>query len=285
MINLFYEDLPFVGHLNGPSKVLKNLLESLDQENIEFCSNEEKYSNNLLLQYDRIGHEKHSKLTLENCIIGPGFWVFDEYGKFLIEHQDYYKGLIAPSNWVKDLFVEKFSVPKQKVFVWPVGIEDLSCEKNIEVDCLIYFKRRTENELDTVKKFLEKNGLTYKIFNYGSYKQTDFIEQLSKVKFCFLLNGSESQGIAVQEIMSTNTPLFVWDVTEWNDQGEDFKVPCSSIPYWSDECGEVILSEKDLESKFAYFYDRIYTYTPKNFVEKELSYKSSVDKLLEIFKC
>ena len=33
MINLFYEDLPFVGHLNGPSKVLKNLLESLEYFN------------------------------------------------------------------------------------------------------------------------------------------------------------------------------------------------------------------------------------------------------------
>lgn len=284
MINVFYEPVKYIGHLNGPAKVVNNLFESLQQEKILYAINEEKYQYNLLLHYDEMGQEKHSKLTLENCVIGPSFWVFDEYGKFLIEHQEYYKGVIAPSDWVKNKYITKFNIQENKIFVWPVGIEDLDDTKNIEYDCLIYFKRRSERELSIVKNFLESKNISYKILRYGSYDQQNFIEELSKVKFCFLLNGSESQGIAVQEIMSTNTPLFVWDCVEWLDQGEEYRVPCSSVPYWSDECGELISSESDLDNSFTKFYDKISTYNPKNYVKRELSYKASVQKLLDIFE-
>jgi hypothetical protein len=97
------------------------------------------------------------------------------------------------------------------------------------------------------------------------------------------LNGTESQGIAVQEIMSTNTPMIVWDLSRWDDQGPEWSVPATSIPYWSDECGEKFYEFKDLEKTFDKFYDKISGYTPRNFVENNLSYKTSVNKLLEIF--
>ena len=53
-------------------------------------------------------------------------------------------------------------------------------------------------------------------------------------EFCFVLNGTESQGIAVQEIMSYDTPMLVWDIESWEDQGPEWSVPATSIPYWSD---------------------------------------------------
>ena len=48
MINLFYSEA-YWGHsqtMNGPHKVVKNLLMSLEQENINYKINEEKYKNN-----------------------------------------------------------------------------------------------------------------------------------------------------------------------------------------------------------------------------------------------
>ena len=45
MINLYYSE-SYWGHtqtMNGPHKVVKNLLMSLDQEKIEYAINEEKY--------------------------------------------------------------------------------------------------------------------------------------------------------------------------------------------------------------------------------------------------
>ena len=88
MINLFYSDA-YWGHsqtMNGPKKVVNNLLESLKQENIQYSINVEKFKYNFLVHYDYVGHKKHSQLELGNCVIGPQIWFFDDHVKFLIYH-------------------------------------------------------------------------------------------------------------------------------------------------------------------------------------------------------
>tara|TARA_B100000927_G_scaffold291156_1_gene292146 strand:- start:1234 stop:2097 length:864 start_codon:yes stop_codon:yes gene_type:complete len=284
MINLFYEP-SYWGHssgMNGPKKVVENLRASLDQENIPYAVNVEEYKYNFLIQYDWNGHVKHSNLTLENCVIGPQIWMFDGHVNELKENPHYYKSIIAPSQWVKDLYISKFEYPEEKISVWPVGIELPDVERSDEYDCLVYFKRRSRDELEQVISFLNQRGLTYKLLEYGSYKPEQVNELSSKSKFCFLLNGTESQGIAVQEIMATGTPMFVWDVTEWNDQGEQWRVPATSVPFWSSDCGERVF-DSNFDETFDNFYSRINDYNPRKYVDDNLSYKASVKTLMEIF--
>ena len=286
MINLYYSE-SYWGHthtMNGPHKVVKNLLMSLDQEKIDYAINEEKYEHNFLLQYNDIAHEKHSKIELDTCIIGPQVWLFDTYGQFLIEHQDYYKKMIAPSQWVKDKFINKFNLPEDKLAVWPVGIETFNNERDITYDCLIYFKRREQKELDAVKQFLDSKNLTYKMVEYGGYGEDGFKELVNSAKFCFLINGTESQGIAVQEIMSMGVPIIAWDIKEWLDQGEAYRVPATSITYWDKRCGEVFFNTKDLEVTFSKFYATLDQYDPKAFIEDNLSFECSVKTLLDILR-
>lgn len=282
MINIFYESGYWGGssRMNGPHKLIRNLFDSLDQENVKYAINEEKYKYNFLVHYDYVGYLKHSKLTLENCIIGPQIWFFDEHVKELQQHPERYKSIIVPSEWVKNLAIEKFGF--EKVDVWPVGIKHSNLNRNIKYDCLVYYKRRTQKELNEVIKFLESKNLTYNIISYGEYLESDFKSLSSQSRFCFLLNGTESQGIAVQEIMDLNVPLFVWDLEYWNDQGENYKVPATSVPYWSNVCGEKFYDLDKMEETFDKFYDNIDTYTPLKYVEDNLSYKASVNKLLEI---
>ena len=286
MINLYYSEA-YWGHtqtMNGPHKVVKNLLMSLDQEKIDYAINEEKYEHNFLLQYNDIAHEKHSKIELDTCIIGPQVWLFDTYGQFLIEHQDYYKKMIAPSQWVKDKFINKFNLPENKISVWPVGIETFNNERDIIYDCLIYFKRREQKELDAVKQFLDSKNLTYKMVEYGGYGEDGFKQLVNSAKFCFLINGTESQGIAVQEIMSMGVPIIAWDIKEWLDQGEAYRVPATSIPYWDDKCGEVFFNIDDLEVTFSKFYATLDQYDPKAFIKDNLSFECSVKTLLDILR-
>ena len=283
MINLYYSEKFWGNGFNGPQKVVNNLIKSLQHENIPFAINEEKYENNFVIQYDQLGHEKHSKIEQETCIIGPQVWLFEEKGQFLVENQQYYKSIIAPSKWVKDKYVNLFSLPNNKVDIWPVGIEIPDTERNIKYDCLIYFKRRNKSELDNVIDFLNRKKLTYKILSYGSYTHSDLQEIATQCRFCFLINGTESQGIAVQEIMACGTPLFVWDLKMWNDMGEKYIVPATSIPYWNNECGKYFYDFLDMEVAFEEFYDKIGEYNPKHFVQEELSFKASVKKLLKVF--
>jgi len=286
MINLYYSE-SYWGHtqtMNGPHKVVKNLLMSLDQEKIDYVINEEKYKHNFLLQYNDIAHEKHSKIELDTCIIGPQVWLFDTYGQFLIEHQDYYKKMIAPSQWVKDKFINKFNLPENKISVWPVGIETFNNKRNITYDCLIYFKRREQKELDAVKQFLDSKNLTYKMVEYGGYGEDGFKNLVNQAKFCFLINGTESQGIAVQEIMSMGVPIIAWDIKEWLDQGEAYRVPATSVPFWDERCGEKFYTIDNLEKTFDKFYAIINDYDPKAFVKDNLSFEKSVKILLDILK-
>ena len=286
MINLYYSEA-YWGHsatMNGPHKVVKNLLMSLDQEKIDYAINEEKYEHNFLLQYNDIAHEKHSKIELDTCIIGPQVWLFDTYGQFLIEHQDYYKRMIAPSQWVKDKFINKFNLPDDKISVWPVGIETFNNERDITYDCLMYFKRRDQSELDAVKQFLDSKNLTYKMVEYGGYGEDGFKQLVNSAKFCFLINGTESQGIAVQEIMSMGVPIIAWDIKEWLDQGEAYRVPATSIPYWDERCGEVFFNIDELDVTFSKFYATLDQYDPKAFIKDNLSFECSVKTLLDILR-
>jgi hypothetical protein len=272
----------------GPKKVVCNLIESLEQEKVPYSINEDVYDYNFLLQYDAIGYQKHENLEHESCVIGPQFWPFDGdiYGNFLIDNPQYYKKLIAPSYWVKDLLVDKFKLPENKVSIWPVGIKDLSGIKNetSTTDCLIYFKSRSEEDLEFVKNFLNYKRITYKVIGYGSYSEEEFYEELSKVKFCFILNHTESQGIAIQEMMSANIPLLVWDVPYWDHKGEEYKLPSSSVPYWNSECGEKFYTAFDIESTFEKFYDKMEQYSSRKIYDTELSYKVTVEKILKIFE-
>ena len=284
MINLYYSEA-YWGHsvtMNGPHKVVDNLIKSLNQEKIDYAINEEKYEHNFLIQYDAIAHEKHSKIEQETTIIGPQVWLFDGYGQFLIDNQNYYKKLIAPSQWVKDKFINKFNLPENKVAVWPVGIEEFDNVREPSYDCLIYFKRRDESELSVVKKFLVSRGISYRMVEYGGYDEIGFRNLVNQAKFCFLINGTESQGIAVQEIMSMGIPIIAWDLKEWLDQGEAYRVPATSVPYWDERCGEKFYSIDKLEETFDNFYARINDYDPKAYVKENLSFESSVKTLLDI---
>ena len=286
MINLFYSEA-YWGHsatMNGPHKVVDNLIKSLEQEKIEYVINEEKYEHNFLVQYDATAHEKHSKIEQDTTIIGPQVWMFDGYGQFLIENQNYYKKIIAQSEWVKNKFITKFNLPEDKLAVWPVGIEEFNNIREPNYDCLIYFKRRDQSELDAVKKFLVSNGLSYRMVEYGTYGEDGFKQLVNSAKFCFLVNGTESQGIAVQEIMSMGVPIIAWDIKEWLDQGEAYRVPATSIPYWDERCGEVFFNIDDLEVTFSKFYATLDQYDPKAFIKDNLSFECSVKTLLDILR-
>ena len=288
MINLWYEKSYWAhtgGRVSGPEKVVRNTIEALKEESIDFSINENKYSFNFLMQYQHeIAHKKHSELEHNSCVIGPQFWPFDSYGKFLIGNPNYYNKIIAPSRWVKDLFVNKLLLPSNKVGVWAAPIKAPDISEKQSIDCLIYYKNRPIEHLEKVKSFLSTKKFTYLELNYGNYNQNDFKDALSKVRFCIIIDNTESQGIAIQEMMAVGKPLLVWDVKEWDYMGDEYKIPASSVPYWSDDCGEKFYNVDELEFTFDKFYDKMNGYNPKKLIDSELSYKVSVKKLLNCFK-
>ena len=73
---------------------------------------------------------------------------------------------------------------------------------------------KTVEELDLITNFLEIRKMDYKIFEYGRYKNSEMIKYAKTSKFGLVLGRTESQGIAINEMMATNLPLLVLDSTK-----------------------------------------------------------------------
>lgn len=283
MINLWYSE-NYWAHsatCNGPKKVVMNLIESLEECKIPYTVNEDKYKYNYLIQYNQDMYSKHENLEHESCIIGPQIWPFDSYGQFLKDNPQYYRKLIVPGESVYQSFIDQ-GYQKDKLVKWPVGIKDINFERSGKVKFLVYFKRRKQKELQHVISFLSKNNHQYHIFKYGSYSQDEFYEQLQDCSHAIIIDGPESQGIAIQEMMSSNMPLLIWDNKEWEEMPGLMNPVPTTVNYWSEECGEKFYDEEELELIFNKFITN--KYSPKKYVNRELSYKVSVEKLLKIFE-
>ena len=125
--------------------------------------------------------------------------------------------------------------------------------------------------------------MSYTQLQYGSYTQDNFRQALASVKFCVIIDNTESQGIAIQEMMASRKPLFVWDTPVWDHMGQEYAVPASSVPYWDPMCGEKVSNKEDLESYLDIFLQAINCYDPAKYVNKTLSPEATVKILTDHF--
>ena len=279
MLNVFYRDSHLQGRMSGPLKVIGNLFKSLDDCGIEYAVNEEVHKHNFFLHWDPYHVEVYKNIkNKESLLVGPQMWPFAPEFKELTE----YGKLVAPSWWVADKLRRYFNVTK--CLTWPVAIYPPDNQYPvIRDDCLIYHKNRSQEDLDYVKELLERRRLTYTQLQYGSYTQDNFRRALASVKFCVIIDNTESQGIAIQEMMGAGKPLFVWDTPVWDHMGLEYIVPASSVPYWDAMCGEKVIEKDALDLSLDNFLGKIFTYTPKDFVNRELSPEATVKILTDHF--
>ena len=276
MLNIFYRDSHLQGRMSGPKKVIENLFRSLEDTGVSFATNQEKYENNLFLHWDPYQVQNYVELKhKDKLLVGPQVWPFAPEFQQLTE----YGKIITPSQWVADLYTKFFDV--RGTLNWPVAIYAPEISNEIATDCLVYYKNRSGDHLQIVLDFLNTRGITYTGLEYGNYSQEEFMESLASVRFCVIIDNTESQGIATQEMMAANKPLFVLDQPVWDHMGQEYAVPATSVPYWSNECGEKITRPEEIEDVFDRFYSNLDNYTPKDFVDRELSPQKTVQILLD----
>ena len=265
--------------MSGPLKVIQNLCQSLEDCGVKYATNTEEYKHNFFLHWDPYQVEVYKTIkNKESLLVGPQMWPFAPEFKQLTE----YGKVVAPSWWVKDKLGKYFNVTK--CLTWPVAIYNPELPSSIlKNDCLIYHKNRTQEDLEYIKLLLSRRRLTYTQLQYGSYTQDDFKKALASVKFCVIIDNTESQGIAIQEMMMANKPLFVWDTPVWDHMGQEYAVPASSVPYWDSMCGEKVSDKNKLESHLDTFLEELYSYTPAKYVNKTLSPKATVKILTDHF--
>ena len=232
-------------------------------------------------------------------IYGPQFWVFPSGPLVGTCDSKYAKKCVynCLSKWVEHIFFEMTRVGlKIPIVQFPFAIDiDRFKSENIpkSIDCLVYVKRRSPKDIEIVLSHLRSSGYIYKMFTYGSYHEHDYLYDLQRTKCMIVLDAHESQGYALQEAMSCNVPLFVCDVSSMYDEIENGrsnyahyapkKLLATSVPYWSEKCGERITSLDAFGDFFDNFFKHSLSYTPREFVLSELSPEICMDRILEYF--
>lgn len=279
--------------INGPLMRMNNSI-ILSKKDKSISLNKIKHKFSVILQFDNFGEEVLKKILVKNdgetkVLVGP-FYTLDQlknlqeyvkrypFVKILISSRESFESLISEFNLNIDL---------DQCFELPGGVLEEKFlyngnQKNRNNKCLIYFKNRSYGELELVKTFLKTKNIPYEIFEYGKFKNKTLINQAKICQFATVLTTTESQGYGVQELMSQNIPLLVWDKSE--NIYENKIVHGTSIPFWDNICGINVNSFDELEKEFIIFYKNLATYHPAEYFKDNLTIENELKTLKKYFK-
>ena len=277
----------------GPGMVVRNLTKGLKSIGVSihnrFDSRPWKYTG-CLQDYDR-NFLMHYVDKNKPVLMGPNLFVLPNDNPFLCNS---FNDFVVPAQWVKDLYL-KFDLLKNKnMHVWPVGIDteewnfENDKKETTNLNCFIYYKNRSENDLAIAQAVCNKFNLKYEIIKYGSYQEQELKSLCKKMShnngFAILLTGTESQGVAYQNILSSNVPCYVFNSPTWKSDDSSIVVPASSVPYFDKTCGE-ISNNINLE-QFENFIKNVASnkYKPRHFVIQNLNIEKQATEYLALLK-
>ena len=221
-------------------------------------------------------------------IYGPHFSVYPDYKVQSIQ-KNQRCAYIQPSEWTYN-FWKVFNTPvrnKTFIFPFPVNTDKFYPIKNIQErnKVFIYYKHRDPIELNFLENFLKNKGIEYRIFSYKvKYQEEDYLNYLRFSKYGIILDAHESQGFAIQEAMACDVPLLVWNVSNMQQEKNNFENTylnfyATSIPYWDSRCGEYFFNKEELETTFHTIIEKINTYKPRDYILDNLTIKKCAERL------
>jgi hypothetical protein len=279
----------------GQQTISINLIEGFKRLGVKFRFNDYKFINSNSSELACVIGKPHvlEKIN-KNVPVVYGAAIFSHPSvdvNFLVKYPNI-KLILLPGNWMKTMFEPFFP---GKVAVWPVGIDTSQwfIPRKTDDYVLIYYKIRWDNfKIDhdiffPILNFLEDRGIKFIVIKYGKYQPETLFNMLTKCKAAIFLCEHETQGIAYQQILSTETPIFAWDRGGvWTDPSfypEIHFGPVSSVPYWSNMCGEKFSDFKSFKMNWEVF-DRnvnLGMYTPRNYILNNLSLEICTNKYIE----
>ncbi len=294
MLNIISRSIVDSG-INGPQKVVNNLIKGLDILNYPYCLNKDlNTTSQLWIHDDPIAIKNASKRHLK-AIIGPNIYILPRSIPKNLNMSNFI--YIQPSKWALD-FWRDFGFDKCKTDFWPTGIdtEEFSERKKSNSGIvLIYFKQRYKEELDFVKNILDNLKIQYEIIIYGLYDQKDYLKKLQNTRYVIWLGRQESQGIALEEALSMNVPILVWDVLNvghwvpnkkekkiFNQEELNYKNTTSAF-YFSDECGIITKDKEKIKESINNMENSWQSYEPRKYIIENLNLEQQARDFIELF--
>jgi len=139
--------------------------------------------------------------------------------------------------------------------------------------------------LSILQFFLKNLNINFRIFDYvNKYSEEEYLNYLKDSKFGIWITAHESQGFALQEALSCDVPLLVWNVTSLNQEyGSNHpNLPATTLSYWDEKCGEYFTNSNDLYNTFNKFISNLHNYKPREYILENLSIEKCSEKFISV---
>jgi hypothetical protein len=232
-----------------------------------------------------------------NIMYGPhnftlvnGIW---KKGQFIFPPNCFYNLL---SDWIIDVQNEVggLCIPTKPI-PFAVDVDNFSpIVPNVKnYDCFIYYKGRNRRCLEMLINEVRAKNLSYNVIQYGSYDEETYKKLIRESKFGIWVGSHESQGFALEECLSCDTPLLIYNVTSMFDEHDSsnkicytnevgkYKLIATSSPYWDERCGLQFTEENNISLYIDRMVLEYSTFKPRDFILETLSPKVCMDRLVK----
>jgi glycosyltransferase involved in cell wall biosynthesis len=235
----------------------------------------------------------------DKVVVGPGvdFKQGIDYFKSYQGEKKIIFNTLSP--WNKKLYDMYASHPNITYIALPFPVDtDKFQPTKKKKRFFIYVKHvhssRLHAVLDMIKHHPELFQDEYQIFTYGSYQENEYLDYIQSSQFGIWVGCHESQGFALEEALSCNCPLFVYNVISmkdeclqdtiypWGHVVED--LPATSASYFDETCGTIYHESESIDDAILLFMNSLNQFTPRDFVLRHLTISSFVEKLNRIIQ-
>ena len=285
----------------GVMMVALELIKGLELLNIPYRFNDYKYAKQHPEELIGVIGKPHLifERRFKNPILfGAGVFSHPIECPDLFQKYPNVKKILVPGEWMKEMCEPYYG---NQVKSWAVGIDSnlwaSTNNKPKEYDFLIYDKVRWNYEslkdelINPIYKILKEKNLSYHIIKYGNYIPSQLRDMIEMSKAVIFLCEHETQGIAYQQILSTDTPIFAWDRGGfWQDPyyyPEKVKFqPVSSVPYWDNRCGLKFRDINQFNELLPQFLDQLqnHNFEPRQYILENLTLKICAQKYIDTYQ-
>ena len=233
-----------------------------------------------------------SKYPNTKFVFGPHFSVFPDPKKLnTIRSKNVV--YVQPSDWARDIWRSHPRCQGIRIETLPFGVDTHRFNEihpmSQRTNVFVYFKHRHPVELNMIQHFLHNNRINYKLFSYNEkYDENEYLNFLHLSKCGIWIGAHESQGFALEEALSCNVPLLVWNVTSMNQEhGQKYpNIKATTIPYWDNTCGEHFTQMSQLSDTFNTFMNKLNdnAYTPRKYILENVSISKCKEKFEDVVK-
>lgn len=242
----------------------------------------------------------------DNVIIGPHIEFF-ELIKICKEYNGKKVYVNTLSEWNRKLYLKHAYNPSIEYVCIPFPI-DIDKFKPSETErkknkIVIYYKDVNSKYLQLILNCISQHEILktfgISLIIYGHYNENDYLEHIRDCTFAIWIGRHESQGIGLQEALSTGCPLFVFDILSMKDEYNmrekrypyqyiDMELEATAVPYFDERCGiicKINEPENEICEKLNIFYENVKNnkYNPREYVVENLHVDTFINNINKLF--